>query len=78
MNFAIIFALAASVLSIVYGLILIRSILKLSTGSERMQEIAKAIQLGAKAYLKRQYNTIALIGIVVFALLWIFLDMRIS
>jgi len=76
MNTTIILALAASVISIVYGIILIRNILKLSPGSERMQEIAKAIQIGARAYLNRQYKTIAIIGVIVFALLWIFLDIK--
>jgi K(+)-stimulated pyrophosphate-energized sodium pump len=74
MNLTIIFALAASLISIVYGIILTKTILKKSPGNEKMQEIAKAIQQGAKAYLNRQYKTIAIIGVIVFILLWIFLD----
>jgi len=75
MNTTIIFALVAAALSIVYGIVLTRNILKKSAGNERMQEIAKAIQQGARAYLNRQYKTIALIGLVVFILLWIFLNL---
>ncbi len=76
MNISIIFALAASAVGIVYGLLLIRQILKKATGNEKMQEIAKAIQQGAKAYLNRQYKTIAIIGIIVLILLWIFLGWK--
>jgi len=74
MDTTIIIALVAAVISIVFGIILTRNILKLSSGNEKMQEIAKAIQQGARAYLNRQYKTIAVIGVIVFALLWIFLD----
>lgn len=71
----IIFALGSSLFSIVYGAFLIKSILAKSTGSDRMREIASAIQQGAQAYLNRQYKTIAIIGIVLFALLWITLGL---
>jgi len=57
--------MAAGFLSIIYGVWAIRSILIADTGSERMQEIAVAIQQGASAYLNRQYRTIALVGIVI-------------
>jgi len=57
--------IAAGFLSIIYGVWAIRSILIADTGSERMQEIAVAIQQGASAYLNRQYRTIALVGIVI-------------
>lgn len=74
METPILFALIASVVAIVYGGILIRLVLRKPAGDERMQKIASAIQRGAKAYLNRQYTTVAYIAVVVFVLLWIFLD----
>jgi len=62
--------------AIIYGIILIAWINKQPSGSDRMQAIAKAIQEGAKAYLGRQYKTIAFVAVAVFALLWIFLGFK--
>ena len=62
-------ALVAAVAAIVYGWIQSRSIMKASTGNDRMWEIAQAIQEGANAYLKRQYTTIAYVGVVVVIIL---------
>ena len=76
MNLPIIFALVTSIIAILYGVVLIRVILKKGAGNDKMQEIAKAIQQGAKAYLNRQYKTIAIIGVIVFILLLIFLDWK--
>ncbi len=67
---AIIPALAA----IVYGLILAAWVIRQPAGDERMQSIARAIQAGAKAYLSRQYRTIAGVAAVVFLLIGIFID----
>jgi K(+)-stimulated pyrophosphate-energized sodium pump len=61
--------LACGALAIAYGLLTIRSILASSTGNTTMVEIASAIQEGAKAYLNRQYQTIAVVGVVIFILL---------
>ena len=62
-------ALIASVIAIIYGLLLIRSILKNPVGNKRMADIARAIQDGAKAYLNRQYSTVAVVAVVLFVVL---------
>src|SRR6201982_3806302 len=60
-------------LSIVYAIWATASVLKSDSGSPRMQEMASAVREGAQAYLRRQYLTIAMVGIVIFALLVYFL-----
>ena len=57
--------ISAGFLSIIYGYFTGKHILSLSPGNAKMQEIASAIQVGAKAYLNRQYKTIAIVGVVV-------------
>jgi K(+)-stimulated pyrophosphate-energized sodium pump len=61
------------VLAIVYAIWAIRSVLSADAGSPRMQEISAAVREGAQAYLKRQYTTIGIVGIVVFFILGYFL-----
>ncbi|MGH8312713.1 MAG: sodium/proton-translocating pyrophosphatase, partial [Gammaproteobacteria bacterium] len=63
------FAVICAIIGILYGVGAVGWILKLPTGNERMREIAAAIQMGAKAYLNRQYRTIAMVGIVLFLLI---------
>ena len=61
--------IAAGFLSILYGYIVGKQILSASSGNKKMQEIASAIQEGARAYLKRQYKTIAIVGIFIFIII---------
>lgn len=63
------FAVAAAVATIAYGLLLARWVFALPQGNERMRDIASAIQAGAKAYLTRQYRTVAWIAAVLFVVL---------
>src|SRR5215212_3398718 len=65
-------------LSIVYAIWATTSVLKADAGNPRMQEIAAAVREGAQAYLKRQYMTIGLVGIVIFALLVYFLGLLVG
>lgn len=74
----LIFPILCSIIAIVYSLFLIKWILKQSAGNEKMQEIAKAIQIGAKAYLNRQYKTISIVAIFLIILLSIFLGWKIA
>jgi len=67
-------AVLPAVIAIVYGAVLIYWINKLSAGDERMQAIARAIQDGAKAYLGRQYKTIAIVAVVVFLVIGLAID----
>ncbi len=64
----LIIVIALGACSIAYGVYTAKDVLSRDPGNERMQEIAKAIQEGANAYLKRQYTTIAVVGAVLFVL----------
>ena len=61
--------IACGALSIVYGIWAIRSVMAADAGTQRMQEIAAAVAEGAQAYLRRQYLTIAAVGVAIFVLL---------
>jgi len=71
-------AIGAAVLAIIYGVIQTQRLMAASAGTEKMQEIASAIQEGANAYLKRQYTTIAIVGIVVCILIAVFLGWQVA
>ena len=71
MDTFLLFAIGSSVVAIIYGLMLARSIFKLNAGNEKMQSISSAIREGAKAYLNRQYKTIFYIAIILFMVLWL-------
>ena len=60
------FILSSAVIAIIYGLVLIKLVLKSPVGNEKMQTIASAIQDGAQAYLNRQYKTISIVAIILF------------
>jgi K(+)-stimulated pyrophosphate-energized sodium pump len=65
----VIFSLACAAAAIIYGIVLISWIFKQPAGDDKMKEISAAIQTGAKAYLNRQYKTVAIIAVVLFIIL---------
>src|SRR5450631_1554155 len=70
----VLISMLCAIAGLVFAFILIRSVISLSPGNDRMREIASAIQEGAKAYLNRQVVTISAIAAVIFVLLFIFRD----
>jgi len=64
------FVLACGLAALLYGAWAFKAVMATSTGTERMQQIAGAIQEGARAYLNRQYTTIAIVGVVIFVVLF--------
>jgi len=74
MTAGLVFALVCALLAIAYGVWQIKAVLALPEGNERMREISLAVREGAIAYLWRQYKTIAMVGVVLFILIGVFLD----
>ena len=67
-------AIGAAILAVIYGLVMSKWIINLPAGNAKMKAIAGAIQDGAAAYLTRQYKTIGLVGIILAALIYYFID----
>src|SRR5213595_1877735 len=78
MSLAYILVIACGVLALAYGLITSRVVLAADAGNARMQEISGAVQLGANAYLNRQYRTIAIVGIVILIILGLLLGPHVA
>jgi K(+)-stimulated pyrophosphate-energized sodium pump len=68
-NHGVVIALVCAACAVLYGALTARALLALSPGNERMQSISAAVQAGARAYLNRQYTTIAGVGVVLFVAL---------
>src|SRR5216110_3026544 len=67
-------SMVGAVLGLLFAFLLIKAVIRLSAGNDRMRQIAGAVEEGAKAYLKRQVVTISAIAAVIFILLFIFRD----
>ena len=78
MDYVLPITLGCGVLALIYGIVAGRSVLAADAGSERMREIAGAIQEGAAAYLNRQYTTIAIVGAAVTVVLWLTLGLWVA
>jgi K(+)-stimulated pyrophosphate-energized sodium pump len=74
----VVIALVAALLAVVYGVVTTRSLLALSPGNDAMQRISGAVQEGARAYLNRQYQVIALVGVVLFVALIFVQDISVA
>ncbi len=70
----LVFALVCAAVALAYGVYSVKWILAQPEGTERMKEISQAVQEGAKAYLNRQYSTIAIVGVILFVVLWVALN----
>jgi len=70
--------IACGALAVVYGIVTRSQVLGANAGTERMQEISAAVQQGAAAYLKRQYMTIAGVGVIVIAILYFVLGWQVA
>jgi K(+)-stimulated pyrophosphate-energized sodium pump len=78
MSWAYILVIACGVLALAYGLITSRVVLAADAGNARMQEISSAVQLGASAYLNRQYRAIAIVGVVILIILGVLLGLHVA
>jgi K(+)-stimulated pyrophosphate-energized sodium pump len=69
----VLLAIACGVIALLYGILTSQQVLRASPGNQRMVEVAGAIQEGARAYLRRQYTTIAIVGVIVAVVIYAFL-----
>ncbi len=74
MSSGLVFAIVCAIAALLYGIFSVTWILAKPTGNDRMREIAAAVQQGAKAYLNRQYTTIAVVGVVLFIVIFFALN----
>ena len=72
------FAIGTSILSIFFALVLRAQVKKAPEGDEKMKEIAEAVRAGASAFLKRQFKSIFIVGILIVLTLWFFLGKNIA
>ena len=70
MSYGLIAAIGCSLIALAYGLVSIKWVLSKPDGSDKMRDIAQAIQEGSNAYFKRQYGAIGLVGVLLFGVLW--------
>ena len=78
MPFAFVVIILCGLLALAYGLVTSRGVLSADAGTARMQEISAAVQEGARAYLNRQYTTIAIVGVLVAIFLGFTLGIRVA
>jgi K(+)-stimulated pyrophosphate-energized sodium pump len=78
MSLTYVVILICGVLALIYGFVTSRQVLAADAGTTRMQEISGAVQEGARAYLNRQYTTIAMVGVVILIILGILLGIRVA
>src|SRR5487761_1081189 len=70
--------IGCGVLALLYGFVTSRQVLSANAGNARMQEISGAVQVGARAYLNRQYRAVAVVGVVILIVLGILLGWRVA
>ncbi|AWI89841.1 sodium-translocating pyrophosphatase [Methylobacterium sp. DM1] len=75
---ALLLIIVGGLCAVAYGVVTIRDVMRRDAGTQRMQEIAGAIAEGAQAYLRRQYATIGIVGVVLFVLLAYFLGIKVA
>ncbi len=75
---ALLLIILGGLCAVAYGIVTINDVMRRDAGTQRMQEIAGAIAEGAQAYLRRQYLTIGLVGVVLFVLLAWFLGIKVA